>query len=48
MKRQVSELFLVEIYFLFEQVTNLKKGVLDNILDDNDKKVPGPELGDVG
>ena len=47
-KGYVSELFL-DIFISSEQVTNLENGeVLDNILDDNDKHVPGPELGNVG
>ena len=48
MKGYVSELFL-DKFISSEQVTNLENGdTFEDILDDNDKKVPGPELGDVG
>ena len=49
MKRNVSELFLDEIYSPLRQVTNLNVGeIFENLLDNNDNVVPGPELGDVG
>lgn len=47
--RNVNELFLRWYFILDEAVINLNnREILDNIHDDKDNHVPGPDLGDMG